>query len=102
MKLIIDISEKDFTVTRAPEPASDNHGKQRIDKTTGLPMWTTQLVVVDEEGGDIIAVKTVGERPPAVETNDVVEPVGLVAMPWATTGRNGVAYRADDIILAED
>lgn len=102
MKLIIDISEKDFTVTRAPEPLTDPNGVQRIDKSSGLPMWTTQLVCVDEDGGDIISVKTIGQRAPEVEASDVVEPVVLVALPWVNNGRNGIAYRADSIILAED
>jgi hypothetical protein len=35
-----------------------------------------------------------GNAMPKVNVGAVVVPVELEAMPWATNGRNGVAYRA--------
>lgn len=102
MKLTIDTSGKRFTVTRKPEAKTDGTGQPRLDKPTGLPLWSTQMVVVDEEGGDIIAVTTVGTEPPDFLPDDPVRVIDLVAMPWVSNGRSGVAYRATNIIPDED
>jgi hypothetical protein len=55
-------------ITKNPEPKLDHNGVQRPDKQTGDPIWSTQVVVTR-----------------------------LVAIPWATNGRSGIAYRADRI-----
>jgi hypothetical protein len=39
-------------------------------------------------------VTLAGNAMPKVNVGSVVVPVELEAMPWATNGRNGVAYRA--------
>jgi hypothetical protein len=59
-------------------------------------MWATQVVVTDESGGEVIRINTSGE-PPDVQVGDVVKVSNLVAIPWATNGRSGVAFRADAI-----
>jgi hypothetical protein len=59
-------------------------------------MWSTQVFVQDNEGGEVIAVTTAGERPD-VTVGQIVHLSNLEALPWATNGRNGVAFRAESI-----
>src|SRR4051794_22652582 len=99
MNLNIDLTRKELVVTRNPEPKKDSAGEQRREKQTEEPLWATQVVVTDESGGDIIKITTVGRRP-AVQVGALVEADRLVATPWATNGRSGVAYRAAAIKLA--
>lgn len=101
MILNIDVAEKDFTVTRAPSPKVDAQGVQRAEKGSGLPMWSTELVVTDESGGEIIKVSTHGKAPD-VEVGDVVEVIDLVAIPWHTNGRSGIAYKATAVQPVDD
>jgi hypothetical protein len=51
-------------------------------------------MALDETGGEVINVTLAGNAMPKVNVGAVVAPVELEAMPWATNGRNGVAYRA--------
>jgi hypothetical protein len=84
MKLRINTKGVSFTCTRAPEPrTSFESGQPRIDKATGLPLWLVQVMALDSDGGDVIAVS------------------GLVAVPWSQDGRSGVAYRADAITAGD-
>lgn len=97
MNLNIDTTDKEFVVTQAPQPKLDQNGEPRTDKITGMALWATQMVVTDESGGEIIRVNTIGE-PPKIDVGDPVLPQNLVALPWASNGRSGVAYRADAIV----
>jgi hypothetical protein len=100
--LNIDVMDKEFVVTKDPEPKLDQNGDQRISKTTGLPLWSVQLVVTDDSGGEIIKVNVDQMKAPDVRKGDIVEVVKLVALPWTTNGRSGVAFRADDIRVWEE
>ena len=93
MKLYIDTSGKQVTASRDPEPKNDQNGNQRFEKGTNRPMWSTQVFVLDETGGEVIAITTAGEKP-AVKVGQLVTVQQLEAIPWATNGRNGVAFRA--------
>ena len=93
MKLYVDTSGKQVTVSRDPEPKNDQNGNQRSEKGTGRPMWSTQVFVLDETGGEVISVTTAGEKP-SVSVGQLVTVQQLEAIPWATNGRNGVAFRA--------
>lgn len=88
---------KDAVVTRAPQPKLDQTGTQRINKSSGKPLWTTQVCVTDQTGGEIISVATEGISPPDVDTGEEVELTAVVAIPWATNGRSGVSYRAQAV-----
>ena len=93
MKLYVDTTGKQVTVSKDPEPKNDQNGNQRSEKGTGRLMWSTQVFVLDETGGEVITITTAGEKP-AVTVGQLVVPVSLEAIPWATNGRNGVAFRA--------
>jgi hypothetical protein len=96
MKLLLDISKMSFTVGRPFERRLDDNGVQRLDRKTRAPLWSAQLVVMDEDGADTITVTLVGE-PPQLQQGQPVTPVRLVAFPWAHNGRDGIAYRADSV-----
>jgi hypothetical protein len=55
---------------------------------------------LDETGGEVITITTAGEKP-AVTVGQLVVPVSLEAIPWATNGRNGVAFRATELKATE-
>jgi hypothetical protein len=89
----VDTQGKQVTVSRDPEPKNDQNGNQRSEKGTGRLMWSTQVFVLDETGGEVITITTAGEKP-GVKVGQLVMVEQLEAIPWATNGRNGVAFRA--------
>ena len=99
MRLHIETSAKQVTVSRDPEEENDQNGRQKTERGTGRPMWSTQVFVLDDDGGEVIAVTTAGERP-NVKVGQLVTVSKLEALPWATNGRNGVAFRAEEIKAA--
>jgi hypothetical protein len=97
MKLIVDTSKKHVMVSREPMEKNDQQtGRQKVERGTGRPMWSTQVFVQDKDGGEVITITTAGERPD-VAVGQIVALVDLEALPWATNGRNGVAFRAESI-----
>ena len=96
MKLIVDTSAKQVMVTREPVEKNEQNGRQKVERGTGRPMWSTQVFVQDDDGGEVITVTTAGERP-NVTVGQLVSLSKLEALPWATNGRNGVAFRAESI-----
>ncbi|HET8662576.1 MAG TPA: hypothetical protein VFM55_26845 [Micromonosporaceae bacterium] len=93
MKLYVDTTGKQVTVSKDPEPKNNQEGHQRSEKGTGRLMWSTQVFVLDETGGEVLAITTAGEKP-SVRVGQLVAVEQLEAIPWATNGRNGVAFRA--------
>ncbi len=99
MKLYVDTSTKQVTVSRDPMEKTEQNGRQRVERGTGRPMWSTQVFVLDDDGGEVITVTTAGEKP-NVKVGQLVSLSKLEALPWATNGRNGVAFRAEEIKAA--
>jgi hypothetical protein len=93
VKLYVDTTGKQVTVSMDPGPKNDQNGSQRSEKGTGRLMWSTQVFVLDENGGEVISITTAGEKP-NVKVGELVTVEQLEAIPWATNGRNGVAFRA--------
>lgn len=96
MELLIDISRKSFIVGRPFERKLDDNGIQRMDRKTRAPLWTAQLIVMDEGGADTIVVTIAGD-PPQLQQSQPVTPSRLVAYPWNRNGREGIAYRAAEV-----
>ena len=94
MKLDINTTGKTFTVTKGVEEKKDQNGRQKADRNTNELLWSVQVMALDETGGEVINVTLAGNAMPKVAVGSVVVPVELVAMPWATNGRNGVAFKA--------
>jgi hypothetical protein len=100
MKLYVDTNGKQVSVTRDPTEKTDGtSGRQKQERGTGRLMWSTQVFVLDDDGGEVITVTTAGEKP-NVKVGQVVAVSKLEALPWATNGRNGVAFRAEEIKAA--
>ena len=99
MKLLVDTGSKQVTVTKDPTEKLEQNGRQKVERGTGRPMWSTQVFVLDDDGGEVIAVTTAGEKP-NVKVGQLVTVSKLEALPWATNGRNGVAFRAEEIKAA--
>jgi hypothetical protein len=98
MRLVIDVSRVSFSVGREVQPRLDQtSGVQRRDKVTGLPMWTVQLVAMDEGGAEVINVTVVAPEAPKLSVGQPVAPVALEAIPWAQNGKNGTAFRAAEL-----
>ena len=64
MKLYVDTSAKQVTVSReAIEKNDGQSGRQKQERGTGRLMWSTQVFVLDDDGGEVITVTTAGEKP---------------------------------------
>ena len=96
MRLLVDISKKQFTVAKAAEEKLDQDGRQRKDRLTQEPLWTVQLFALDDKGGDVIMVTVAGSAPKVTVGQSVI-PVELEAIPWAQGTRNGTAFRATSL-----
>ena len=83
-------------MTKDPTEKLEQNGRQKVERGTGRPMWSTQVFVLDDDGGEVITITTAGEKP-NVKVGQVVAVSKLEALPWATNGRNGVAFRAEEI-----
>ena len=60
MKLYVDTSAKQVTVSRETQEKTEQNGRQRVERGTGRPMWSTQVFVLDDDGGEVITVTTAG------------------------------------------
>lgn len=95
MRLTIDTSGVSCQVTKNSEQKLDQNGKQKNDRE-GRPMWTTQVMALDETGGEVLNITVAGVQP-QVTVGQIVKPVGLEAIPWMNNGKHGVAYRAVEL-----
>jgi len=100
MRLRIDTTGAQFFCTREAEQRTVHEtGAPRIDKETGLVLWQVQLMALDQDGGEILAVTVAGE--PKVKVGEPVAVDGLVAIPWSQGDRSGVAFRAASLRSAD-
>ena len=99
MKLYVDTSTKQVQVSKDPVEKTEQNGRQKTERGTGRLMWSTQVFVLDDDGGEVIAITTAGEKPD-VKVGQLVIVSKLEALPWATNGRNGVAFRAQELKAA--
>jgi hypothetical protein len=63
MKLYVDTGSKQVTVTKDSTEKLEQNGRQKVERGTGRPMWSTQVFVLDDDGGEVITVTTAGEKP---------------------------------------
>jgi hypothetical protein len=76
MKLLVDISRVAFTVTRAVVEKTDQSGAQKRDRVSGAPLWSTQVMALDETGGEMLAITTAGAPPKVVVGQPVTVSAG--------------------------
>lgn len=97
MRLRIDTSGMTFLCAVAPEPVTDFDTKRAKTDESGAPLYAVQLVLLAEDGAEVIVAKVAGEPAKGVIAGATVRVTGLVATPWAIGERSGVAFRADRI-----
>ncbi|GGM27738.1 hypothetical protein ACFFX1_11835 [Dactylosporangium sucinum] len=101
MRLLVNTDAVQFTVTKNPEPKLDQKRQQRFERSSNLPMWSVQMMALDENGAEVLNVTVVSEDRPQVSVGQTVLPVALVALPWSNLDdgklRSGVAFRADSL-----
>ena len=99
MKLMVDVSDVQFTVGRPFAPKTDQAGAQRTEKGTGRPLHVVQLVAIDGTGAETINVTVAADTPPRLTQGQSVMPEGLEAIPWvkSNTSSAQVAFRAASI-----
>lgn len=86
MRLRIDTSGTRFIVTRAPEPRLNfETGAPKVDTATGMPMYATQVLALDDSGGEVLIVTVAGD--PKVT---VTQPVSVVVW-WPSRGPKVIA-----------
>lgn len=62
MRLRIDTSGTRFIVTRAPEPRVNfETGAPKVDTATGMPLYATQVLALDDSGGEVLNVTVAGD-----------------------------------------
>jgi hypothetical protein len=99
-RLRLNTENVQFSVTRNAEVKTDQTGKQKFDKDSGLPMWSLEVMAQEEKGGSILNVTVVNEVKPTATVGQIVALIDLEALPWANSRegnlRSGVAFRASD------
>jgi hypothetical protein len=60
IKLFVDTSGRQVTVSRETVEKIEQNGRQKQERGTGRLMWSTQVFVLDDDGGKVITVTTAG------------------------------------------
>jgi hypothetical protein len=94
VKLLIDTKSTVFLAGGAPAPVVDYETKRpKVDQASGEPLYSVQVIAMQDGESDIITVKVPGQ-PPTLPQGTPVRVIDLVANPWSNNGRSGVAFRA--------
>jgi hypothetical protein len=109
-RLILETSNVIFEMADDIMPKLDEKGAQKIDRESGLPMWTAPMFgrgrAVGRKWSGQLNVTIVSAEKPIAEDGDRVIPVDLEALPWVSEQngktRNGVAYKASalDVVVS--
>lgn len=87
MRLRIDTSGTRFIVTRAAEPRLNfETGSPKVDTATGVPLFATQVLALDDTGGEVLNVTVAGD--PKVT---VTQPVSVCRGWWPSHGHKAIA-----------
>jgi hypothetical protein len=97
MRLPIDTQTIHFAAVGPAQPVIDFETKaQRLDPTTGQPLFNVSLFAAADGRGDTFVVKVCGE-PKGLSVLSPVKVTGLVAATWDMGDRHGVSFRAERI-----
>ena len=109
-RLMLDTTNVIFEMADDIMPKLDDKGAQKIDRESGLPMWTAPMFgrgrAVGRKWSGQLNVTIVSPDKPVAEDGDRVIPVDLEALPWVSEQngktRNGVAFKASglDVVSA--
>jgi hypothetical protein len=94
----------EFEVSKAAVAKTAPNGVQKVDRSTGWPVWSVQLTTWtnEDEGSDVLLVSVASKTVPTVRWREPVEVIDLEMIPWSQKNnegdiRSGIAYRAADI-----
>lgn len=110
-RLMLDISNNLYEMADEITPKIDEKtGAQKLDRETGLPMWTAPMFgrgrAIGRKWSGQLNVTIVSAQKPGAEDGDRVIPIDLEALPWVSEQngktRNGVAFKASglDVVSA--
>jgi hypothetical protein len=111
-RLMLDTTNVIFELSDDIMPKLDDKTRaQKLDRETGLPMWTAPIYGRGRAAGRkwnaVFDVTVVSETRPLGEEGDQVIPVDLEALPWVSAqnggpARSGVAFKASglDVVTA--
>jgi hypothetical protein len=104
MRYLLRTDGIEFEVSKRPVPKTGPNGTQKVDSTTGWPVWSVELAgfASEEEGTTVIVVNVAAPQMPDLQWREPVEVVDLEMIPWAQKDRDGdvrkgVAFRAREI-----
>jgi hypothetical protein len=102
-RLMLDITNTIFELSDDVMPKRDDKtGAQKMDRETGLPLWTAPIYGRGRSAGKkwnaVFNITVVSADKPDAEEGDQVLPRDLEALPWVSEqngrSRNGVAFKA--------
>ena len=102
-RLMLDITNTIFELSDDVTPKRDDKtGAQKMDRETGLPLWTAPIYGRGRSAGKkwnaVFNITVVSADKPDAEEGDQVVPRDLEALPWVSEqngrSRNGVAFKA--------
>ncbi|GAB1643845.1 hypothetical protein [Krasilnikovia sp. MM14-A1259] len=109
-RLMLDTTNVIYEMADDIVPKFDDKGAQKLDRETGLPMWTAPMFgrgrAVGRKWSGQLNVTIVSAEKPVAEDGDRVVPVDLEALPWVSEQngktRNGVAFKASalDVVVS--
>ena len=104
MRYLLKTDGIEFEVSKRPVPKTAPNGVQKVDASTGLPVWSVEVTgfTNEEEGTSVLAVNVASPQMPALSFREPVEVLELEMIPWSQKGRDGdirsgVAFRAKEI-----
>ncbi len=107
-RLMLDNTNTIYEVSEEATPKIDEKTRaQKIDRETGLPMWTVALYGRGRTSGKrwsaVFNVTVVSADRPLAEEGEQVVPIDLEALPWVSEQngktRNGTAFKATALEL---
>jgi hypothetical protein len=102
-RLMLDNTNTIYEVSDEAVPKRDEKtGAQKLDRETGLPMWTVALYgrgrAAGKKWSQVINVTVVSADRPDAEEGEQVVPIDLEALPWVSEqngkARSGTAFKA--------
>jgi hypothetical protein len=88
-----------YLAASSPEPVLDYATQTQRADEHGQPLFSVQIVALDDGGAQVLAVKTAGE-PKGIAQGVPVKLANLVATTWTMGDRSGVSFRAQRIEAA--
>ena len=99
MRLPIDTSKMHFLAAGPAEPVREFQTQRQKTDREGRAMFAVSLIVLGEEGAEVITAK-LSDEPRGLAQGLPVKVTGLVASYWTMQARSGITYYAERVELA--